>query len=47
MKGYHLVDLSLPLMNGGGFGMPAESVDIRFHSAGMVRLVAAAGMIAR
>jgi kynurenine formamidase len=24
MKGYRLVDLSLPLMNGGGFRMPAE-----------------------
>jgi kynurenine formamidase len=24
MKGYHIVDLSLPLMPGGGFGMPAE-----------------------
>ena len=24
MKGYRIVDLSLPLMHGGGFGMPAE-----------------------
>ncbi len=24
MRGYRLVDLSLPLMNGGGFGMPAQ-----------------------
>ena len=24
MKGYHIVDLSLPLMNGGGFVMPAQ-----------------------
>ena len=24
MEGYHIVDLSLPIINGGGFGMPAQ-----------------------
>jgi kynurenine formamidase len=27
MEGYRIVDLSLPIMHGGGFAMPAPTID--------------------